>query len=169
MNESVVTPFRSQNHDHALCVDDALAQAEANCRRKGVRLTPIRRRVLELIWRRHEPVKAYDLLDSLKSNHRSAAPPTVYRALDFLLEEGLIHRIESLNAYVGCGDPGKPHLGQFLICQQCNAVAELNDPDIRNLLLEKAGAMGFQVHWQTIEINGICPQCRQSVQRQHAD
>ncbi len=169
MNDSVVTPFRHHNHDHALCVDDALAQAEANCRRRGVRLTPIRRRVLELIWRRHEPVKAYDLLDSLKNDHRSAAPPTVYRALDFLLAEGLIHRIESLNAYVGCGDPGNPHVGQFLICKHCNAVAELNDPDIRQLLVSKAEKLGFEVNWQTIEINGVCPQCRKTVQRKDAE
>ena len=169
MNDSVVTPFRNQNHDHALCVDDALAQAEANCRRRGVRLTPIRRRVLELIWRRHEPVKAYDLLDSLKSDHRSAAPPTVYRALDFLMEEGLIHRIESLNAYVGCGDPGNPHLGQFLICKHCNAVAELNDPDIRDLLVRKAENLGFEVNWQTIEINGVCPQCRKNDRSREAE
>lgn len=159
MSAQVVTPFRDHAHDHASCVDDALAQAELNCARRGVRLTRIRRRVLELIWRRHEPVKAYDLLDQLRDEHRSAAPPTVYRALDFLLAEGLIHRIESLNAYVGCGDPSHPHRGQFLICQRCNAVAELNDSDISNLLGGKARQMGFRVNWQTIEINGICPSC----------
>ena len=160
MTKSVVTPFRQQDHDHDHCVDEALAQAEHNCLRRGVRLTKIRRRVLELIWRRHEPVKAYDLLDRLKAEHRSAAPPTVYRALDFLLVEGLIHRIESLNAYVGCGDPSHPHLGQFLICQHCNAVAELNDPDINTLLKRKSQQLGFQVNWQTIEINGVCPECQ---------
>lgn len=159
MTRQIVTPFRSASHDHRHCVDEALAQAEANCNRRGVRLTQIRRRVLELIWRRHEPVKAYDLLDSLRDEHRGAAPPTVYRALDFLLAEGLIHRIESLNAFVGCGDPGHPHLGQFLICQHCNAVAELDDHEINDVLRFKAEAMGFVVNWQTIEINGTCPTC----------
>jgi len=159
MSRQVVTPFRNRHHDHGQCVDDALAQADSNCASRGVRLTRIRRRVLELIWRRHEPMKAYDLLDLLREEHRSAAPPTVYRALDFLLAEGLIHRIESLNAYIGCGDPSHPHLGQFLICQRCNAVAELNDSDINSLLHEKTREMGFRVNWQTIEINGTCPAC----------
>ncbi|MCP1673747.1 Fur family zinc uptake transcriptional regulator [Natronocella acetinitrilica] len=164
MANHVVTPFRDPDHDHGLCVDEALKLAEHNCAVKGVRLTRIRARVLELIWRRHEPVKAYDLLDELRSERRSAAPPTIYRALDFLLGEGLIHRIESLNAYVGCGDPGHPHLGQFLICQQCNAVAEMSDPDVTSLLQKKAEHLGFSVNWQTIEINGLCPECRESPQ-----
>ena len=160
MSTTVVTPFKHEGHDHDHCVDDALARAERQCERRGVRLTPIRRRVLELIWRRHEPIKAYDLLDMLRAERRSAAPPTVYRALDFLLDEGLIHRIESLNAYVGCGDPDRPHVGQFLICQHCNAVAEMNDADVHQVLADKAGDLGFQVNTQTIEINGLCPTCR---------
>lgn len=160
MASNIVTPFRDKDHDHDHCVDEALKLAERNCARKGVRLTSIRARVLELIWRRHEPVKAYDLLDELRSERRSAAPPTIYRALDFLLAEGLIHRIESLNAYVGCGDPSHPHLGQFLICQHCNAVAELSDPEVTGLLRRKAEELGFRVNWQTIEINGVCPDCR---------
>lgn len=159
MSDPIVTPFRSNTHNHRHCVDTAMAQAEERCSRRGVRLTPIRRRVLELIWRRHEPVKAYDLLDQLREEHRAAAPPTIYRALDFLLGEGLVHRIESLNAYVGCGDPNHPHLGQFLICERCNAVAEMDDDDIQQLLARKAATQGFQVNWQTIEINGICPAC----------
>ena len=161
MSTTVVTPFKHEDHDHDHCVDDAIAHAERQCEQRGVRLTPIRRRVLELIWRRHQPMKAYDLLDMLRTERRSAAPPTVYRALDFLLEEGLIHRIESLNAYVGCGDPDRPHVGQFLICQHCNAVAELNDADVHKVLTDKAGELGFQVNTQTIEINGLCPGCRE--------
>lgn len=160
MPDQIVTPFRSESHNHKRCVTDAMALAEERCARRGARLTRIRRRVLELIWSRHEPVKAYDLLDQLREEHRGAAPPTIYRALDFLLSEGLIHRIESLNAYIGCGDPSHPHLGQFLICERCNAVAEMDDDDIRDLLARKAALQGFHVNWQTIEINGVCPSCR---------
>lgn len=165
MATSVVTPFKHADHDHGHCVDDALAQAEHQCRQRGVRLTPIRRRVLELIWNGHAPVKAYDLLDRLRAERRSAAPPTVYRALDFLLEEGLIHRIESLNAYIGCGSPAHPHVGQFLICEHCHAVAELDDNDVHRVLSGKAGELGFQVSSQTIEINGLCPLCRDPSRR----
>ena len=108
--------FPLGKHQHASCISDALRAAEKTCKERGLRLTPIRRRVLELVWASHEPVKAYDILDILRSERDSAAPPTVYRALEFLLGEGLVHKIESLNAYVGCGEPGHADAGQFLIC-----------------------------------------------------
>ncbi len=112
------TPYRftSADHDHGHCVATALDAAASLCQRRRARLTPLRRRVLELVWRSHEPQGAYDILDTLGERGRRAAPPTVYRALDFLLGQGLIHRIESLNAFVGCRDPDTPHAGQFLIC-----------------------------------------------------
>ena len=161
MNTHVVTPFKHADHDHACCVADALKRAERRCQANGSRLTPIRRRVLELIWQRHEPMKAYDLLDLLRGERRSAAPPTIYRALDFLLEQGLIHRLESLNAYVGCGEPEHPHVGQFLICHCCNAVAELSDNDVYANIAAKASEVGFRVSSQTIEISGLCPGCQE--------
>ena len=95
--------FSPGKHRHSLCIDEALATAEKSCEQAGNRLTPIRRRVLELVWAGHGPVKAYDILDILRSERSSAAPPTVYRALEFLLAQGLVHKIESLNAYLGCG------------------------------------------------------------------
>ena len=108
-------------HDHRHCLKDALDRAAALCRDRGVRLTPIRRRVLELVWSGHRPLGAYDILDALQAERRGAAPPTVYRALDFLREQGLVHRIESRNSFVGCPDPDTPHGGQFLICRTCAA------------------------------------------------
>ena len=155
----VVSPFRPDSHAHHQCIDDALRAAEALCARRGLRLTTLRRRVLELVWSRHEPVRAYDILDRLRDERRGAAPPTVYRALDFLMQNGLIHRIESLNAYVGCGAPGESHTGQFLICRDCGSVGELDDPEIARLLARKAAGMGFDVERQTIEITGLCPEC----------
>ena len=85
-------------HDHSSCVEDALAAAHEVCSTKGARLTPLRERILELVWLSHKPVGAYTLLDLIKLEHNSAAPPTIYRALDFLMEHGLVHRIKSLNA-----------------------------------------------------------------------
>src|SRR5687767_3862769 len=105
--------FAPPGHDHALCVDDALAAAERQCAAKGARLTEQRRRVLELIWKSHAPVGAHTLLDRLREQGVRAQPPTVYRALEFLVENGLIHRIESLNAYIGCAEPAERHVGQF--------------------------------------------------------
>ena len=99
--------FGIEEHDHRVCVKDALEQATAICAKRGARLTPIRRRVLELIWASHKPSGAYDILEALSQESRGKriAPPTVYRALDFLLEQGLIHRLESLNAFIGCPHP----------------------------------------------------------------
>jgi Fur family zinc uptake transcriptional regulator len=154
-------PFPAAHHDHGRCIDDALAAAEDLCARNGQRLTPLRKRILEMVWQEHRPVGAYDLLDRLRGEHKGAAPPTVYRALDFLLENGLIHRIESLNAYVGCGTPEAPHSGQFLICRHCNRIAELDDGAIDDAVRQRAKRLGFQVESQTIEILGDCAECRQ--------
>ncbi len=159
MADDVLAPFRAAGHDHRKCVAEALAAAEDICAAQSVKLTDLRRRVLELIWSGHQPVRAYDLLDRLRGKRRGAAPPTVYRALDFLLDAGLIHRIESLNAYVGCGEPATSHGGQFLICGDCGRVAELDDDGISRRLKARARDLGFSVHRQTIEIMGLCAQC----------
>src|SRR5919204_1424092 len=99
------SPFQAASHDHDSCIDRALDRAAQLCEERGARLTALRREVLALVWRGHEPVGAYAILEALRRSHPGAAPPTVYRALDFLIEHGLIHRIESLNAYVGCSRP----------------------------------------------------------------
>src|SRR5690606_34443655 len=125
--EIVIQGFASPEHDHRHCVDDALREAERLCAERGERFTPLRRTVLELLWSSHKPIKAYDLLAMLAQTHERPAPPTVYRALDFLQAAGLVHKIQSLNAYMGCGEPGRPHQGQFLICATCGIVAELDD------------------------------------------
>jgi len=156
----VLADFPAEGHDHRLCLADALRSAEERCASQGLRLTPLRRQVLELVWQHHEPVKAYDLLELLRSRHRAAAPPTVYRALEFLQNAGLVHRIESLNAFIGCGDPSAPHPGQFLICSDCSTVAELDDPAISRVLAREATRLGFQIESQTIEVRGLCPRCR---------
>jgi Fur family transcriptional regulator, zinc uptake regulator len=157
--EKEQAPFRAPIHDHQHCIDGALARAERICAARGLRLTALRRRILEMIWRRHQPVGAYDLLAMLADGQRRAAPPTVYRALAFLLGCGLIHRIESLNAYVGCNDPDAPHSGQFLICRDCRNVGELDDPEIGRALRRGVEATGFRPDRQTIEITGLCPNC----------
>lgn len=152
--------FPPAHHDHGRCVAHALEAAEAECRRRGARLTDVRRRVLELVWQSHQPVGAYAVLDALGKEGFCAAPPTVYRALDFLLAHGLIHRIERLNAFVGCAHPGAPHAGQFLLCTRCGAAAELIDPAIAEAVAAAAGRLGFTAGRQTVEIEGLCPACR---------
>ncbi len=125
-----------------------------------MRFTHIRRRVLELVWGSHTPIGAYDILEGLRSDYPRAAPPTVYRALDFLTGLGLIHRIESMNAFVGCNNPDQPHSGQFLICGDCGATAELDDPGIEKAVQRGAGRLGFIAKRQTVEVTGLCPDCQ---------
>lgn len=151
--------FVCGEHDHQRCIAEALARAEEVCRKRNQRFTRLRRRVFELVWQQHKPVRAYDVLEQLQQDGR-AAPPTVYRTLDFLLEFGLIHRIESLNAYVGCIHPGRQHEGQFLICKSCNAFAELDSEQILAAIAHDARRSGFEVQQQTIEIMGLCPDCQ---------
>ncbi len=146
-------------HDHDSCVATAVETAEKLCRSQGLRFTRIRRRVLELVWNSHKPAGAYDILDSLNLEGKKAAPPTVYRALDFLIEANLVHRLDSINAYVGCPDPGSSHTGQFLICRACRSVAELDDADINHLVEKKVSDLGFSAIHQTLEIQGLCQDC----------
>jgi len=151
--------FARPDHDHHACVSEALVGAAALCRERGVRLTGARQRILELVWAGHRPVGAYELLAALGRDGRPAAPPTVYRALDFLVAQGLVHRIESLNAFVGCPVPGWPHRGQFLICRACGASAEVTDRRVDRAILRSAEEAGFSVEQSMVEVRGLCPQC----------
>ena len=155
-----VVSFPDRRHNHARCIADALGEAGRVCRDRGVRLTDLRRRVLEIIWRGHKPLGAYVILDELRAEGRSAAPPTVYRALEFLLEQGLIHRIASLNAFVGCARPGHASEGLFLLCRACGSYTELNDGKLEGSIIRRTGELGFAVEGLTMEIAGLCPNCR---------
>ena len=159
MSELLHKPFTSGEHDHQLCLSAALAAAEGICHRHGRRFTEMRKKVFELVWRRHKPVGAYQILEMLQKEGR-AAPPTVYRALDFLLEMGLVHRIASLNAYVGCCEPGTLHDGQFLICESCHALAELDAAAVTRAIERSAESLDFEVRRNTVEILGLCAACR---------
>lgn len=149
-------------HDHAHCVADALTRADALCAERGARLTTLRRRVLELVWSSHRPRGAYAVLEDLsQQDGKATAPLTVYRALEFLVEQGLVHRIESLNAYVGCAAPGATHSGQFLVCEGCGDAAEIDDPSIRSAIDAAAAARGFRVQRPTVEVRGVCKDCQE--------
>jgi Fur family zinc uptake transcriptional regulator len=146
-------------HNHQSCINEALATADALCLARGVRLTDLRRRVLELIWSSHRPIGAYTLLDALKGERDGAAPPTVYRALDFLMEQGLVHRIQSLNAFVGCSEPDHAHSGVFLICGDCGNALEIEDDKLDGAIARAASAHGFSLARRTLEATGTCPGC----------
>lgn len=159
MQQKDYAPVIAPNHDHALCLNSMLTRARQICADKGVQLTPIRLQVLELIWASHRAVKAYDLLDDIKPLQPAAKPATIYRALDFLLEQGLIHRIESLNAFIGCGNSGQRHDQLMLICEHCREVEERPATSVMEALSAEICQAGFLVHSKTIEIHGVCAKC----------
>jgi len=152
--------FPPPDHDHAACVGRALGDAEALCVARGERLTELRRRVLELVWGSHKPVGAYALLAQLRAAMgKEQAPPTVYRALEFLRAQGLVHRIESLNAFVGCDRPDRPHAVQFMICRDCRTTVEVHDDGIAEAIGAAAGRAGFTVQGRVVELSGLCRAC----------
>jgi Fur family transcriptional regulator, zinc uptake regulator len=147
--------LHEHRHDGAAFVRTV---AEA-CEARGLRLTPLRLRVLEMIAAADKPVKAYDLLDRLKDERAGAAPPTVYRALDFLLENSFIHKLESINAYVSCHHPEEAHQVPFLICDVCASAIEICDDGVAALLTQQAREHGFKPRAQTLEVHGTCAGC----------
>ena len=148
------------HHNHKYCVKDAMQLAESICSQKGLRFTGLRRTVLEMVWAGHRPVKAYDILDKLKDKRASAKPPTVYRTLDFLLENGLIHRLNSLNAYVGCSHPQKCSECYFLICSECGEVKECCNPTLAKAIVGTTSKNKFSPKYITLEIEGKCEDCK---------
>jgi Fur family zinc uptake transcriptional regulator len=124
-----------------------------------LRLTDQRKKVLQLLCASDKPLSAYELLDQMRSVVKNPTPPTVYRALDFLVEQGLAHKLESLHAYVGCTHPDHPHASQFLICADCGEVAEIEDPSMARSLKAAGKAIGFRTKRPVVELLGTCAQC----------
>lgn len=147
-------------HDHALCASDVLVRADALAVTSGARMTPVRRRVLEILLEEHKALGAYDVLQRLAAEGFGNQPPVAYRALEFLVDLGLVHRIQRMNAFAACMHPGEAHAPVFLICSQCNTVAEASAAPVRAALDRAAEAMGFAIERSTIEALGLCPACR---------
>lgn len=146
--------------DHTHCTAQALRRAERLCADRAVKLTPLRRQVLQLVWRSHRPAGAYELLSALRRLHPGAEPPTVYRALAFLREHGMVHRLASLKAFIGCPAPHQGRMAHFLICSRCGEVREMQDPEIAKAVTSRAANVEFQLADQVVELHGLCAQCR---------
>ena len=139
----------------------SICMAEAICAAKGSRLTIQRRRILEILCFQSRPMGAYEILDQMREQVKGVKPPTVYRALEFLQSMGLVHRLESLKAFVGCVNPDHPHAGQFLICRNCGRVEEMEDAGVERRLGEAVSATGFLADSRVIEVTGCCADCSQ--------
>lgn len=149
-------------HDHSHCAGEVLARAEAQVAVAGLRLTPVRRRVLEILLEAHRALGAYDVLQRLAAEGFGNQPPVAYRALEFLVDHGLAHRIRRLNAFTACMHPGEAHSPAFLICRLCDAVAEAPAAPVRAALDRAAAGMGFAIERSNVEALGLCPACQQA-------
>jgi Fur family zinc uptake transcriptional regulator len=153
--------FPAPGHDHERCESDALAYAEAICTQRATRLTPIRRHVLEALLASHQPLGAYELIERLASHGERLSPVTIYRALDFLRDNGLVHRIESRNAFIACGhNHGSGDPVVFLICEKCGAVGEAAGLAVADSIKSASRAAGFTPKTPVIEISGVCSHCK---------
>ena len=144
---------------HKASVSQVMQRAQELCSERGVRLTEQRRTVLRLLCESERPLGAYELLEQMRGMVKNPAPPTVYRALDFLLEQGLVHKLESLHAYIGCTHPDHPHASQFLICSDCGGVSEVEDPAVTRSLRAAGQAVGFHTDRPVVELLGTCAEC----------
>lgn len=151
-----------QPHNHTSCMAGALEQVETTCRESGLRLTPIRKRVLEILLEEHKAMGAYDILDRLRAENRNAQPPVAYRALDFLVSHGFAHKLQRLNAFIACCHPDDAHTPIFMICNKCDSVAEADIGEGINAVDRAANELGFKIDRRVIEAEGLCPACQET-------
>ena len=146
-------------HNHKSCVSKTLSQVEETCQQNNLRLTPIRRRVLEILLEEHKAMGAYDVLERLTAENFGSGPPVAYRALDFLVSNGFAHKLQRLNAFIACGHPDDAHTPIFMICNSCDAIAEADMGEGIHAITRAAGALGFKIKKPVIEADGTCPKC----------
>ena len=152
--------FPAPDHDHGRCTAEAMAHAEQVCAKRSQKFTPIRRQVLQALLSSHRPLGAYEVIDELAKSMPRPAPITVYRALDFLRDNGFVHRIESRNAFIACvHNHAAGALVVFLICERCGAVGEASSTDVAATLTSAARAVGFTPKSPVIELTGVCTHC----------
>ncbi|MDU9002233.1 transcriptional repressor [Sedimentitalea todarodis] len=154
-----MTDIAFEPHDHSHCREDALRRAETLCADQKLQFTPVRRRVLEILLRDHRALGAYDILPILAEEGLGSQPPVVYRALDFLVQHGLAHRIERLNAYTACAHLDRDHVPAFLVCRTCKSVAETETDLTQGRLGTIARETGFTIERLVVEAEGLCPGC----------
>ena len=148
-----------EQHDHNACVQNGMSAAEARCAKEGLRFTSVRQKTLEILLQEHRALGAYEVLDRLRESGFGSQPPVAYRALDFLVENGFVHKIEKLNAFIACASPDSAHSPAFMICRECETVAETHSVPTRGALGDAAKAAGFVIERTVVEAEGLCPTC----------
>ncbi len=148
-------------HDHVGCIADAMSAAEQRCASRSLRLTAVRRQVLEILLQEHVALGAYDILEHLRLAGFNSQPPVAYRALDFLVTNGFAHKVERLNAFIACSYPGETHSPAFMICRNCDVVAETRSTPVKGSLGAAARSVGFRIERTVVEAEGLCPLCQE--------
>ena len=161
MMQASTEPRAFAHHDHEVCATNALAAARCACIARGLKLTPVRETVPNILLESHASLGDYDILEKLALEGFRSQPPVAYRALDFLVEHGFVHKIERLNAFIACTYSGEGHSPTFLICKRCNQVAEAMSVPISTTLGKAAKAIGFSIDKTVLEAEGLCPRCQQ--------
>ena len=151
-----------EQHNHDACISGGLEAAESYCEEHGIRLTSSRKQVLGILLESHSAMGAYEILDRLRETGQNAQPPVAYRALDFLQEHGFAHKIERLNAFIACASPGEGHTPAFLICKECDTVAEAHTALEDGRLGDVANQAGFEIEKTVVEAVGVCPNCQEA-------
>lgn len=149
-----VTPTPNRSHDRRL------DQAAELCRTRGQSLTPLRRRVLEIVLEAGRPLGAYDVMEVLAEERGRVAPPTVYRSLDFLQDQGLVHKVLSVNGFVACSETARPHAAEIFICRHCGNAIEVARKAADPRLEETAAELDFAIESVVLEVRGRCADCR---------
>ena len=158
-NEKLPDPVGFATHDHNDCIDTAIAAAETHCANNGVRLTPVRRKALEILLQEHRALGAYEILDRLRDAGFGSQPAVAYRALEFLVTNGSAHKIERLNAFIACAHSKVGHVPAFMICTECDSVAEVQSNLTNKAFGNAAHVAGFRIEQTTMEAVGLCPVC----------
>jgi Fur family zinc uptake transcriptional regulator len=155
-------PRAFAHHDHGACATSALDSARRTCIERDLKLTPVREKVLNILLESHAAIGAYDILERLALEGFRSQPPIAYRALDFLVEHGFVHKIERLNAFIACTHSDEGHSPAFMICKQCHQVAEAMSVPISSTLGKAAKTIGFSIDKTVLEAEGMCPRCQQN-------
>lgn len=156
-------PIGFEEHDHSRCVRTALEVADETCAQAGLRFTAVRRKTLEILLEEHRALGAYEILEKLREEGFGSQPPVAYRAIEFLVKNGFVHKVEKLNAFVACNKPQKPHSPTFMICRSCQLVVEAFSGEVSSMLGKSAGKLGFRVEKSVIEVEGTCSSCLERV------
>ena len=156
INKIISKSFK--DHNHELCYKSSVNAFKKNCYEKKLKLTPLRLKVFELLLNDHRPLGAYQILNTLSKDGLNLTPPVIYRVLDFLIEQGFVHKIKNLNAFIACSHPGNTHSPTFMICRKCEKVAEI-DVKESGIKLDKNLFSDFQIEESIIEVIGICKSC----------